>query len=72
MTEKTNKLLAIKYAFYATIVFFLIANPETYSATQRFFGSFVTILSNGVITPYGFLLHATLFFGTMAALLMIR
>ncbi len=67
-----NILLALKYALYATIIFFLIGNPETYSKTQEFMGTLFTIMTpQGAITPYGFLFHSLLFFCVMAALLII-
>jgi hypothetical protein len=58
-----NVALKAKYAFYSTLVFFLIANPETFKLTQRFFGSFLTLASeSGCPTAYGFFTHSLLFF----------
>lgn len=58
-----NYALKAKYAAYTTLVFFLIANPETYKMMQKFLGGFVTIASEGGCpTPSGFFLHSALFF----------
>ncbi len=58
-----NVALKAKYAFYSTLVFFLVANPETFKLTQRLLGRFVTIASEGGCpTAYGFFGHALLFF----------
>lgn len=58
-----NIALKAKYAFYSTLVFFLIANPETYKLTNRVFGGFVSLASdNGCATAGGFFLHTALFF----------
>lgn len=58
-----NYALKAKYAAYTTLVFFLIANPETYKLIQKFIGSFVTVASEGGCpTPSGFFIHTGLFF----------
>lgn len=58
-----NIALKAKFSFYSTLVFFLIANPETYKLMERIFGSFVHIASEGGCpTPMGFFLHSLLFF----------
>jgi hypothetical protein len=58
-----NIALKAKYAFYSTLVFFLIANPETFKLTQRALGGFITIASeSGCPTAYGFFGHSLLFF----------
>jgi hypothetical protein len=55
--------LKAKYAAYTTLIFFLIANPETYKLMQKFIGGWVSIASEGGCpTPVGFFLHAALFF----------
>jgi hypothetical protein len=55
--------LKAKYAAYTTLIFFLIANPETYKLLQKFVGQWVTIASEGGCpTPTGFFIHAGLFF----------
>jgi hypothetical protein len=66
-----NMALKAKYAFYSTLVFFLIANPETFKLTQRTFGTIVSIASDsGCPTPYGFFLHTGLFFLILWALML--
>ncbi len=58
-----NVALKAKYAFYSTLVFFLVANPETFKMTQRLFGGFLTLASeSGCPTAYGFFGHSLLFF----------
>jgi hypothetical protein len=58
-----NVALKAKYAFYSTLVFFLMANPETFKMTQRLFGGFITLASDsGCPTAYGFFGHSLLFF----------
>lgn len=59
----TNVGLKAKYSFYSMLVFFLIANPETFKLTQRLFGSVFSIASEGGCpTAYGFFFHTFLFF----------
>ena len=67
MTEKEaprpNFALKAKYAFYSTLVFFLIANPETFKMTQTVFGWLVPIADRaGCPTALGFFAHTGLFF----------
>ncbi len=58
-----NVALKAKYAFYSTLVFFLMANPETFKLTQRLLGGFLTIASDaGCPTAYGFFAHSLFFF----------
>lgn len=62
-TPITNVGLKAKYSFYSTLVFFLVANPETFKLTQRLFGSLFSIASDGGCpTAYGFFFHSLLFF----------
>lgn len=66
-----NFALKAKYAFYSTLVFFLIANPETFKLTQRLFGSLLSIASeSGCPTAYGFFFHAFLFFLVLWAMML--
>ncbi len=61
-----NLALKAKYAFYSTLVFFLIANPETFKLTQRFLGAFFTLASDkGCPSTLGFFFHTLLFFLTL-------
>lgn len=58
-----NVGLKAKYAFYSTLVFFLVANPETFKLTQRLFGGLITTASaSGCPTAYGFFAHSFFFF----------
>jgi hypothetical protein len=58
-----NLALKAKYAFYSALIFFLIANPETFRLTQRVFGALFTIAdSGGCPTSLGFFFHTAVFF----------
>lgn len=58
-----NYALKAKYAFYSTLIFFLVANPETFRMTQNVFGWILTIADRGGCpTSTGFFLHSALFF----------
>ena len=58
-----NYALKAKYAFYSTLVFFLVANPETFKMTERVFGWLFTIADGGGCpTATGFFLHTAIFF----------
>jgi hypothetical protein len=55
--------LKAKYSFYSALVFFLVANPETFKLTQRLLGGFISMASeSGCPTAYGFFIHSLLFF----------
>ena len=55
--------LKAKYAFYSTLIFFLIANPETFKMTQNVFGwLFMVADKGGCPSSLGFFFHTTLFF----------
>ena len=58
-----NFALKAKYALYATLIFFIIANPETFIMTQKSFGWLLHIADpGGCPTSAGFFLHTVLFF----------
>jgi hypothetical protein len=65
-----NYGLKAKYAAYTTLVFFLIANPETYRLIQKLIGSWVTVAEGGCPTPSGFFIHTGLFFLVLWALML--
>ena len=60
--HEINIALKAKYAFYSTLIFFLIASPETYKITQQLLGGFFTTSTNGCPSPFGFFFHTILFF----------
>ena len=62
--------LKAKYSFYSALVFFLMANPETYKMTQMLFGSIVTVAVGGCPTPSGLFLHSILFFLVLLGLML--
>jgi hypothetical protein len=58
-----NIALKAKYAFYSTLIFFLVANPETFRMTQKALGWLFTIADGGGCpTAVGFFFHTGLFF----------
>ena len=62
-TNPINLVLKAKYAFYSTLIFFLIANPETFKMTQTLLGWILPISDiGGCPTAIGFFLHTALFF----------
>lgn len=64
-------IIKAKYSFYSTLVFFLIANPETYKIVQGVLGRIITIAdTDGCPSAGGFFLHTALFFITMWGLMM--
>jgi len=66
-----NYALKAKYAIYTTLVFFLVANPETYKILQKFLGSWIHISNEGGCpTPTGFFLHTGLFFVLLWSLML--
>jgi len=67
-----NIALKAKYSFYSALVFFLVANPETYKIVQWMLGGFVGSIANmnGCPTPIGLFLHTILFFFVILALMM--
>jgi hypothetical protein len=65
-----NIALKAKYSFYSALVFFLVANPETYKVMQKIFGSFFTIADGGCPTAFGLLFHTLVFFGVILSLMM--
>jgi hypothetical protein len=67
-----NVLLKAKYSFISALVFFIVANPETYKFTQILFGSLVEVAHPmGAATPAGLLLHTVVFFFAMLGLMMV-
>ena len=62
--------LKAKYSFYSALVFFLVANPETYKLTQMLFGAFVTVADGGCPTPAGLFVHSVVFFFVLLGLML--
>ena len=66
-----NLMLKAKYSFYSTLIFFLIANPETYKLTQRALGwLFFVADDGGCPTALGFFFHSILFFSVLWAVML--
>jgi hypothetical protein len=67
-----NYLLKAKYAFISALIFFIVANPETYKFTQTLLGGLFEVAHPmGAATPNGLLLHTVLFFLAMWGLMMV-
>ena len=63
MANQANIWLKAKFAFYSALVFFLVANPETYKVTQQVLGSIFSVANeSGCPSPYGFFFHTLIFF----------
>jgi hypothetical protein len=71
--ETWNKfLLRIKYSFYSAVVFFLLANPETYKVLNRAVGQYFSYIdAAGVPTALGFFAQTGLFFLVILGLMMM-
>ena len=70
-SDSLNIGLKIKYSFYSALVFFLIANPESYIFSEQLLGTFLKIASpSGCPTTNGFFLHTFFFFIVMIALML--
>ena len=70
-TPYKNIALKAKYAFYSTLIFFLVANPETYKLTQQILGNIFTIASDsGCPSPLGFFFHSFVFFIILLAVML--
>ena len=67
-----NILLKAKYSFISALVFFIVANPETYKFMQSILGSLFTVAHPmGAATPNGLVLHTFLFFLAMLGLMLV-
>jgi len=67
-----NALLKAKYSFISALVFFIVANPETYKFTQSLLGGIFEVAHPmGAATPNGLILHTVVFFLAMWGLMMV-
>ena len=65
-------MLKAKYSFISALVFFIVANPETYKFTQTLLGGLFEVAHPmGAATPAGLILHTALFFLAMWGLMMV-
>ena len=66
-----NIALKAKYSFYSALVFFLVANPETYKVVQKILGNIIGAIADaaGCPTPLGLFLHTLIFFIVMMSLM---
>ena len=66
-----NIALKAKYSFYSALVFFLVANPETYKTIHWMLSSLIgNIAMDGCPTPLGLFVHTAIFFSVMLGLMM--
>jgi hypothetical protein len=67
-----NITLKAKYSFYSALVFFLVANPETYKTIQKIFGGILGEIASvaGCPTPLGLFVHTIVFFFVILGLMM--
>jgi hypothetical protein len=67
-----NITLKAKYSFYSALVFFLVANPETYKTIQKIFGGIIGEIASvaGCPTPLGLFVHTIVFFFVILGLMM--
>jgi hypothetical protein len=67
-----NWMLKAKYSFISALVFFIVANPETYKFSQTLLGGLFEVAHPmGAATPAGLILHTALFFLAMWGLMMV-
>ena len=67
-----NALLKAKYSFISALVFFIVANPETYKFMQTLLGGIFEVAHPmGAATPNGLILHTVVFFLAMWGLMMV-
>lgn len=67
-----NWMLKAKYSFISALVFFIVANPETYKFSQTLLGGLFEVAHPmGAATPAGLILHTGLFFLAMWGLMMV-
>jgi hypothetical protein len=66
--EKIPFILKLKYALYSALIFFLVANPQTYMVTRSIFKE---TAADGTPSPYAFFAHTGLFFLSVLALMML-
>jgi hypothetical protein len=64
-----NLLLKAKYSFISALIFFIVANPETYKFTRTMFGSIIDLTQS--MGANGLLLHTVIFFFAMLGLMMV-
>lgn len=68
-----NFFLKAKYSFISALVFFVVANPETYKLTQTLLNPLSVFVTdkNGCVTKTGILIHTFVFFLAMWGLMLI-
>jgi hypothetical protein len=68
---KKSKAVKVKYSFLSALVFFLVANPETFKLTRSIFGNWVAA-EGGCPSAGGLFLHSLVFMLIVLSLMMVR
>ncbi len=68
---KKSDVVKFKYAAYSALVFFFVANPETFKLTSGLFGGWVAA-PGGCPTAAGLFLHTIVFLALVFGLMKIR
>lgn len=63
-----NPWIKVKHSLYGTLIFFLVANPVTYSVVASVLGNWVAD-SNGCPTMSGIFLHAVVYLVALVAVM---
>lgn len=69
--ECKSDLTKFKYSLYSALVFFFVANPETFKLTSQLFGPWVAGPS-GCPSAGGLVLHMLVFLGIIFMLMKIK
>jgi hypothetical protein len=54
-------MITVTRVLLASVLFYLVSNPTTYKLVDNLVGRYVKIVSNGMPTPYGILIHTAVF-----------
>jgi hypothetical protein len=68
---KKSDAVKIKVSALSALIFYLIANPETFKLTRSVFGTWVAA-EGGCPSAYGLFLHAFVFFVIVFGLMKLR
>ena len=66
----SNARHALAVCADSALIFFLVANPETYKLTEMVFGSLFKVSNGGCPTPAGLFLHSIVFFFVLLGLML--
>ena len=66
--DRLPKNLALKYTFYSTLMWFLVANPQTYKLVNGLTGNIVAN-ANGCPNNNGLMLHGLVYFALLVGVM---